>query len=275
MEGFVDHYLVLGLPSGEEALKLSEKEITRAFKLKALVSHPDKRPDDPNAHDDFQRIKTSYEVLKDETERKLFDHLLRVQIEKQRKKSQGDSKRRKMMSDLDERERSASAPNHSATTPCDEEERISRRLKEEVDMIRARHAKKRKQDRSGAGASSELDKERMLKVSWEKHGEGYTATRLKQVFSEFGEVKDVVTKITKTKRSALVVMATKDEAVAATRTLCGHLSNPLLVVPVLRADQTDFLTAEAQLRSDIVGAAYDDLEDAVMQKLRKAAMNQK
>ncbi|CAG7895960.1 unnamed protein product [Brassica rapa] len=44
MEGFVDHYIVLGLPSGEEALKLSEKEITKAYKLKALVLHPDKTP---------------------------------------------------------------------------------------------------------------------------------------------------------------------------------------------------------------------------------------
>uniref|UniRef100_A0A1J3IQ56 DnaJ-like protein subfamily C member 17 n=1 Tax=Noccaea caerulescens TaxID=107243 RepID=A0A1J3IQ56_NOCCA len=293
MEGFVDHYLVLGLPSGEEALKLSEKEIKKAFKLKALVLHPDKNPDDPDAHDKFQRLVTSHEILKDEKARKLFDDLLRVQREKQHKKSQGDSKRRKMMSDLEERERSAFAPNHAAR-PYDEEERIARRLKEEVDRIRAKHAKKRggvetpesggvdgkrREDRSGAGASYQLDKERALKVSWEKTGEGYTAERLREVFSEFGEVEDVVIKSTKTKRSALVVMATKDGAVAATRTLCGHLSNPLLVVPLQRAGQTDFMTAkksaEAEPRSNIVGAGYQAYEDAVMQRLRKAAMNQK
>jgi hypothetical protein len=32
----------------------------------------------------------------------------------------------------------------------------------------------------------------MLKVSWKKSGEGYTAGRLREVFSEFGEVEDVV-----------------------------------------------------------------------------------
>ncbi|CAF1921198.1 BnaC02g48790D [Brassica napus] len=76
------------LNSGEEAQKLSEKEITKAYRLKALVLHPDKRPDDPDAHEKFQRVKTSYEVLKDKKAKKLFDELLRIQREKQEKKSQ-------------------------------------------------------------------------------------------------------------------------------------------------------------------------------------------
>lgn len=56
--------------------------------------------------------------------------------------------------------------------------------------------------------------------------------RLREVFEKFGGVEDVVIRSTKKKRSALIVMATKDEAVEATRTLCGDLSNPLLVVPL-------------------------------------------
>ncbi|XP_010454650.1 PREDICTED: dnaJ homolog subfamily C member 17-like [Camelina sativa] len=293
MEGFVDHYLVLGLPSGEEALKLTEKEIGKAYKLKALDLHPDKRPDDPDAHEKFQRLKTSYEVLKDEKARKLFDDLLRIQREKQQKKSQVDYKRRKLMSDLEGRERSAFSP-ESAARPYDEEERIARKLKEEIERIRARHAKKKsgfetpesgvdekkKEERSSAGASSvQLDKERTLKVSWEASGQGYTAGRLTEVFSEFGKVEDVVIRSTKKKCSALIVMATKDGAVAATRTLCGDLSNPLLVVTLQKAAQSDFLTAkksaEAEPQSNIVGAGYQAYEDAVMQRLRKAAMNQK
>ncbi|KAL2521177.1 J domain-containing protein [Forsythia ovata] len=71
-----DHYAVLGLPSGEEGAKLSEKEITKAYRLKALELHPDKRPDDPNAHSNFQKLTTSYAILKDEIARKLFDDLL-------------------------------------------------------------------------------------------------------------------------------------------------------------------------------------------------------
>ncbi|CAN7101330.1 unnamed protein product, partial [Brassica rapa subsp. narinosa] len=290
MEEFVDHYIVLGLPSGEEAQNLSEKEISKAYRLKALDLHPDKRRDDPDAHEKFQRLKTSYEVLKDEKARKLFDDLLRIQRERQHKKSQVDSKRRKMMSDLEERERNGFAPSHAASRPYDEEERIARKLKEEVDRIRAQHAKKRggfetppesgggddgkrREDRSGGGASAQLDKERVLKVSWETIGEGYSAGRLREVFSEFGEVEDVVIRSTKKKCSALIVMATKDGAVAATRTLCGDLSNPLLVVPLQRAAQTDFSTAkksaEAEPQSNIVGAGYQAYEDQVMERLKK------
>lgn len=74
----VDHYAILGLPSGEEGAKLTEKEISKGYKVKALELHPDKRRDDPYAHENFQRLKTSYEILKDEKARKLFDDLLKV-----------------------------------------------------------------------------------------------------------------------------------------------------------------------------------------------------
>lgn len=220
MEGFVDHYLVLGLPSGEEAtLKLSEKEILKAYKLKALVVHPDKRPDDPDAHEKFQRLWSSYEVLKDENTRKVFDDVLRVQREKQEKKTQVDSKRRKMMSDLEERERSS-----HAARGYDEEARIARKLKEVVDGIRAKYAKKRGGfetsescgvDEKRKEDSIQLDKERVLKVSWGRIGEGYTVGKLREVFKKFGGVEDVVIRrSTKKKCSALIVMATKDEAVS-------------------------------------------------------------
>ena len=71
-----------------------------------------------------------------------------------------------MMSDLEERERCAFAPSRAARG-CDEEERIARTVKEEVDRIRGMYAKKRggfetpesgggvdgkrKENRSGAG----------------------------------------------------------------------------------------------------------------------------
>ncbi|GLT94083.1 hypothetical protein SLE2022_118430 [Rubroshorea leprosula] len=52
----VDHYSFLGLPSGEEGAKLTEKEISKAYKQQALELHRDKRPDDPNAHENFQKL---------------------------------------------------------------------------------------------------------------------------------------------------------------------------------------------------------------------------
>ncbi|KAJ4846101.1 hypothetical protein Tsubulata_016744 [Turnera subulata] len=78
MDTGVDHYSVLGLPSGEVGARLTEKEITRAYKLKALEVHPDKRPHDPNAHADFQRLQSSYESLMNPVSRRRFDNSLRT-----------------------------------------------------------------------------------------------------------------------------------------------------------------------------------------------------
>ncbi|KAK0583122.1 hypothetical protein LWI29_033565 [Acer saccharum] len=86
---------------------------------------------DPNAPGNFQKLKSSYEILKDEKERKLFDDLLKIKHEKQQ-----DSKKRKMMSDLEERERAAFAPDASVKAR-EEEQRIAKQLKEEIERISA------------------------------------------------------------------------------------------------------------------------------------------
>lgn len=223
----VDHYAVLGLPSGDEGAKLTEKEISKAYRAKALELHPDKRPDDPSAHENFQTLKSSYEILKDEKARKLFDDLLRVKREQHRRQSERDSKRQKMMTDLEARERSAFAPDPAAKDQ-EEEEKIARKLKEEIARIRAMHAKKEpattfapKKETGGVGKNSDgdagptMDKERMLKVSWEKIGDDYTAEKLRDMFSKFGEVEDVVIRHNKKKKgSAVIVMSSKDAAVS-------------------------------------------------------------
>lgn len=285
----VDHYRVLGLPSGEEGAKLTEKDITKAYKFKALELHPDKRPDDPNAASNFQQLRTSYDILRDDKARKLFNDLLRVRRDHERRQSQRDGKRRKMVSDLERREGEAFAAD-SAAKEREEEARIARKLKEEISRIRAMHAKKVVPDsdtkkesassRGGFGGEVGVDQEKMLKVSWEKVGEDYSADKLRELFSKFGEVEDVVIKRSKKKGSALVVMATKEGAVAA---ICGgvigRLANPLLVLPLKPALGADPLSApksaEPHKMGNLVGAGYQAFENSVLEKLQKAAAKQK
>ncbi|XVE93903.1 hypothetical protein REPUB_Repub01dG0234500 [Reevesia pubescens] len=290
----VDHYSVLGLPFGEEGANLTPKEITKAYREKARDLHPDKRKDDPNAHENFIKLKSSYEILIDEKARKLFDDLLRVKREQQRRFAQQDSKRRKMMSDLEDRERASFAPDPSMKAK-EEEEGIARKLKEEIARIRAMHANKGasmgtgsssglnqekmgREGNKGGGGYVGLDKEKVLKVSWEKIGEDYTVEKLRELFSRFGEIEDIVVKSSKKKGSALVVMATKEAAVAATGSVSGRLSNPLLVVPLKRAVAAEFpapqKAEETDRLSNLVGAGYQAFEDAVLQKLKKAAEKQ-
>ncbi|CAL0316225.1 unnamed protein product [Lupinus luteus] len=287
MDVNVDHYSVLGLPSGEEGAKLTEKDITKAYRSKARELHPDKRPDDPNAASNFQALSASYDILKDDKARKLFDDLLRVKRDHQRRQSQRelhrDGKRRKMVSDLERRERDAFSVDPAAKER-EEEERIARRLKEEIARIRAMHARKegpvvvpKAEAKKESGV--ELDQEKVLKVSWEKVGDDYSADRLRELFSEFGEVEDVVIKGNKKKGSALVVMATKQGAVATTGSVIGHLTNPLLVLPLKPAMPADFSSAPKSAEPDrinnLVGAGYQAFEDSVLEKLQKAAQKQK
>lgn len=284
-----DHYNVLGLPSGQEGANLTQKEITKAYREKARDLHPDKRKDDPNAHENFIKLKSSYEILVDEKARKLFDDLLRVKREQQRRFAQQDSKRRKMMSDLEDRERASFAAD-PAMKAKEEEERIARKLKEEIARIRAMQANKGasmgtgsgqekvgREGNRGAGGHVGVDKERVLKVSWEKIGEGYTAEKLRELFSRFGEVEDIVVNSSKKKGSALVVMATKHAVDSATGSVSGNLDNPLLVVP-LKPSVAEFPAPKKEEQSDrlnnLVGAGYQAFEDAVLNKLTKAAENQ-
>ncbi|THF99554.1 hypothetical protein TEA_013129 [Camellia sinensis var. sinensis] len=288
MDDAVDHYVVLGLPSGEEGAKLSEKDITKAYRKMALELHPDKRPDDQNAHANIQKLNASYAILKDEKARKLFDDLLRVKHEKVHHQSQQDPKRRKMMSDLEKRERDAFAPDLEAKAR-QEEERIVRKFNEEVARIRATFANKvasatptpRKETavrgmEGTNGGGSGLDKEKVLKVSWEKIGEDYSAQKLRELFEKFGEVEDIVIKNSKKKGSALIMMASKDAAVAAIGSVFGDLSNPLLVVP-LELAKTTFPSTQRSVEPDdpktsnLVGIGHQVFEDSVLSKLRKQA----
>ncbi|MCL7049104.1 hypothetical protein MKW94_013760 [Papaver nudicaule] len=134
MEMEIDHYVVLGLSSGEEGRKLTDVEIGKAYRRKALELHPDKRRNDPNANSKFLRLKSSYEVLKDEKTRKQFDDLLRVK--RQRECQDNNSRKRKMMSDLEEREHASFARDFMEKDQDEEEARFAKKLKEEMVRIR-------------------------------------------------------------------------------------------------------------------------------------------
>ncbi|XP_078408050.1 dnaJ homolog subfamily C member 10 isoform X2 [Cetorhinus maximus] len=63
-----DYYKLLGLPKSA-----TNRQIRQAFKKLALTMHPDKNPNNAEAHDNFLKINRAYEVLKDEDLRKKYD----------------------------------------------------------------------------------------------------------------------------------------------------------------------------------------------------------
>jgi len=61
-------YELLGVKS-----TASTAEIKAAYRKKAMQYHPDKNPDNPEAHAKFQEIAAAYEVLVDEQARDMYD----------------------------------------------------------------------------------------------------------------------------------------------------------------------------------------------------------
>jgi len=275
----MDVYQVLGLEGGGP--HVLQAAIRKAYRARALVLHPDKRGNDPVAAAEFQKLQKAYEILNDEKARAAFDELLRVRKERFEKENKQSEKRRKMLNDLKEKERAHELDRKFKV----EEEQASVRLKAEIARIRKAQAKKRNgespsfefakpQASAQVPAASASEMEKTLKASWtclEGGGSGYSAARLREIFEEFGQVEDIALRQSKSKKksSALIVMSSKEAAIAATERQCGDLSNPLLVVPAMPLGTTPVNTEKAEMK--LVGAGFRSYEDLTLRKMRQAA----
>ncbi|XP_039142400.1 LOW QUALITY PROTEIN: dnaJ homolog subfamily C member 17-like, partial [Dioscorea cayenensis subsp. rotundata] len=244
------------LPSVRKGSKLSLKQIDKAYRDQSRSATPTKRPNDPDATADFQRLTTSYEILRDVSSRAVFDAHLRSIREKAFRASLFDGKRRKLASDLEERERAAAAPQFDpAELAARKEKMVAAELQQELASIPV--------------------PQRRRKSLWERDGRDYDSVQLTKLFERFGMVEDVVIRSrgSKKKGSAIVVMSSKDAAVAATQTMSGDISNPLLVVP-LRASSSASNARHAEpvvpKHDDIIGAGFRDYEESILKKLEKA-----
>nr|XP_043631005.1 dnaJ homolog subfamily C member 17-like [Erigeron canadensis] len=256
MDVYIDHYLVLGLPSGEKGTKISDKDITKAYKIKALELHPDKKPNDPNAVINFQNLQASYEILKDESSRKKFDADLirRVKLQqytsnkfdkKEERKPQQERKKsdsydvRTRWNDFNEKEGDVSEkPTRKRAYDAEYEEWARKRAAYEERRRKEKAALKAFHSIIKFKAKKEVyrsvDKENVLEVFWAKGGlDYYSEKRLRGTFTKFGEVKDVFMSSV-FQGSAIIVMATKYGVAAAVKAgkACGDPSNPLIVRPL-------------------------------------------
>jgi len=105
----VDHYKVLGLPSGEERKNLTVDDIKKAYKRKALELHPDRGPDDPHANAKFQKLQFSKDVLLDQFSRKKFVAKFSEQFKQSSEQSEWQCRYPDWASDPDAEERRRNA----------------------------------------------------------------------------------------------------------------------------------------------------------------------
>ena len=61
-------YDMLGVPK-----TATQTEIKKAYRKLALIQHPDKCPDNPQANENFLKLNKAYQVLSDEKKRARYD----------------------------------------------------------------------------------------------------------------------------------------------------------------------------------------------------------
>ncbi|KAG2041131.1 DnaJ domain-containing protein [Suillus americanus] len=82
----------------------TEAEIRTAYRTRSLKVHPDRNRNDPNAAQKFHALTTASILLLDPLRRLALDAQLRLQVAKKQRFASYDSKRKAMVSELEERE---------------------------------------------------------------------------------------------------------------------------------------------------------------------------
>ncbi|OAD70743.1 hypothetical protein PHYBLDRAFT_64177 [Phycomyces blakesleeanus NRRL 1555(-)] len=196
----VDYYDLLGIQ-----ITSTEKEITKAYRVKALAVHPDKNPS-PDAG--MSPYIEAYEVLKDVQAKAAYDKLYRARLDRKKKQMEMDSKRRKAQEELESRE------NAAKRTKTDLSE-AEAQYKKELARLREEGAKRRQEDWKTEEVVPEMPEttelDCALKIKWKRKKHAFTEESIKELLNTIGKV-DTIAFSEKKKGSALVVFKTVVDA---------------------------------------------------------------
>ena len=284
----VDLYKLL-----EIEIDADDKAIKKAYRKKALKCHPDKNPDNPRAAEEFHLLSDAYEVLADADTKKAYDNVLKAKKAAEVRNRQLDAKRRKLKDDLEARESEAAREQQEKVYKAWSDKTEEARLAEEIERLRGEGRRRlEEEEKKRRAATAAADQQQTpapsggggpvkLKVKWKaKDGEEtvYDASKLKMIFSKYGEVLEaVVLPGKKGKMSGLVEMRHGRSAQSAARIESGFPAAPLKVSVMggaAAAEATEVTAASAPATAASV-ASNNDFESLVMMRLRQEEMRKK
>lgn len=274
-----DLYGLLGV-----SIDADEKQIRKAYRKAALTCHPDKNPDNPKAAELFHKLSEALEVLTDESARAAYNRVLNAKKAAAIRHQQLDSKRKKLIEDLNRREQEANSAaarrktySTEARSPeeelADEMARLrkegSRLLAEEQELLRKQLHEERIKMGNGATASTEwVSSEHRIKIRWKAeknaHNGGYNEQLLRKFLQKYGEIVALVVS-PKKRGSALVEFTTQDAGEMAIAYEKGDLNNPLTLTWVgdTPKDKKRFPTESSTVTET-------DFESLVLRQMRQA-----
>lgn len=209
-----------------------------------MACHPDKNPDNPKAAELFHELATALEILTDASARAAYDRILNAKKAAALRHAELDSKRRKLIDDLERREKEANAQQKARRTGYsadkspeeqlkDEMERLrkegSRLLEEEQELMRKQLAEEWSKMQN---APSQWDSsQHRIKIKWkaDKRDDtngGYNETNLRDYLKKYGDIIGLVIS-SKKRGSAVVEFKTQEAAEMAVDYEKGNMDNPL------------------------------------------------
>lgn len=230
---------------------------------------------------------SALEILSDESARAAYDRVLNAKKAAALRHAELDSKRRKLIEDLERREKEASALQRSKRLGCsgeksaedqfkDEIERLckegSRLLEEEQEMMRKQLAEERLKMQKGLNQWD--SSQHRIKIKWkadkgdETNG-GYNETNLRNYLKKYGDIVALVIS-GKKKGSGIVEFKTQDAAEMAVDYEKGNLDNPLSLEWVGNAPKNSKRTSNGT--STITD---NDFESLVLRQMRQAEERKK
>lgn len=219
-------------------------QIRKAYRKKALVCHPDKNPDNPKAAELFHELASALEILSDASARAAYDRVLNAKKAAALRHAELDSKRRKLIEDLERREKAANsqqqARRHGYSADKSPEEQLkeemdrlrkegSRLLEEEQEMMRKQLAEERLKMHE---SSNQWDSaQHRIKIKWKADKSddtngGYNEENLRNYLKKYGDIVALVVS-GKKNGSAVVEFKTQSAAEMAVDYEKGNMTNPL------------------------------------------------